>query len=328
MSELKPCPFCGSRAVVVDCGAEDGDPNAGGITVECVACRASVAVAFGENAHNAVCAAWNRRAEPPRGEALQWYADLATLRGYESLLAAVVGGAPLPKAAATDLLETIRRVRLAALTREPTPESQGGWPEKMTERAFVDEIIRRCNDNNEEDDNADPKRQHGTRDDGGIARPAGEGREGDGQAAPDFQRGRGTNDPGRQVEGGEGDEGGAGEVDEGGGDDVQGGAVLGPDPPPEPTGEPVAWRGYYMDHHGNEVWSGNALFSRADADEWAYRFRDLGPVMVPLYASPPVAQEGDADLASRLEDIADTIVNDVEMDAQGRLYACHDIIDD
>src|SRR3990172_2918236 len=119
MSELKPCPFCESRAVVVDCGAEDGDPNAGGITVECVACRASVAVAFGENAHNAVCAAWNRRAEPPRGEALQWYADLATLRGYESLLAAVVGGAPLPKAAATDLLETIRRVRLAALPREP-----------------------------------------------------------------------------------------------------------------------------------------------------------------------------------------------------------------
>jgi len=80
-----------------------------------------------------------------------------------------------------------------------------------------------------------------------------------------------------------------------------------------------------MDHHGNEVWSGNALVSRADADEWAYRFRDLGPVMVPLYASPPVAQEGDADLASRLEDIADTIVNDVEMDAQGRLYACHDL---
>ena len=35
---------------------------------------------------------------------------------------------------------------------EPTPESQGGWPEKMTEREFVDEIIRRCDDNNEEAD--------------------------------------------------------------------------------------------------------------------------------------------------------------------------------
>src|SRR3972149_631402 len=117
-----------------------------------------------------------------------------------------------------------RGARPPGLPGAPTPESQGGWPEKLTERAFVDEIIRRCNDNNEEDDNADPKRQHGTRDDGGIARPAGEGREGEGggKAAPDFQRGRGKGSPGRQVQGGEAVE--AGE------DHVPGRGVLSPEP--------------------------------------------------------------------------------------------------
>jgi len=117
--KLRECPFCGSRAVVVDCGAEDGNPNAGGVTVECVACRASAPVAFGENAHNAVHTAWNRRAEPVRGEDVS---SLGTLRHWiDSYERHHASGETV-----VDYLHA-RLDERAALTREP-PDG-GGEPD-------------------------------------------------------------------------------------------------------------------------------------------------------------------------------------------------------
>jgi hypothetical protein len=104
-------------------------------------------------------------------------------------------------------------------------------------------------------------------------------------------------------------------------------------PFPEPTQEPVAWlmqSRYHAEPHENpEEWqTEDFAYSTKERDSFLGSKRKNEDVRaVPLYASPPVAQERepDAGLASRLEDIADTIVNDVEMDAQDRNYACHDL---
>ena len=60
--DLKPCPFCGSGAVLIE--LED-EPNRGGWCVECPACKASSIVSFPvkDDARPLVVEAWNRRSD-------------------------------------------------------------------------------------------------------------------------------------------------------------------------------------------------------------------------------------------------------------------------
>lgn len=67
MSEkLKPCPFCGGEAEIIEI---EGGENAGGSCVSCTVCLASSNVSF-EFKENFV-SNWNRRAYPPLREALE-----------------------------------------------------------------------------------------------------------------------------------------------------------------------------------------------------------------------------------------------------------------
>lgn len=60
--ELKPCPFCGCGAILIE--LED-EPNCGGWCVECPSCKASSIVSFPvkDDARPLVVAAWNRRSD-------------------------------------------------------------------------------------------------------------------------------------------------------------------------------------------------------------------------------------------------------------------------
>lgn len=70
--ELKPCPFCGGDAEIIE--LDDGD-NAGGSCVACTQCRASGNVEFGRKEN--YVSNWNRRATPP--------SDLRLDRAVEAL---------------------------------------------------------------------------------------------------------------------------------------------------------------------------------------------------------------------------------------------------
>lgn len=55
MTELKPCPFCGSPAHVEE-------SMSGGIFwIECEECHARSQICFGKNPCDAIIEAWNRR---------------------------------------------------------------------------------------------------------------------------------------------------------------------------------------------------------------------------------------------------------------------------
>lgn len=58
--KLKPCPFCGSEAEIVEC---DEPTNAGGHVVQCPKCLACSRVQFGESICRLLTEAWNRRAD-------------------------------------------------------------------------------------------------------------------------------------------------------------------------------------------------------------------------------------------------------------------------
>ena len=66
--ELKPCPFCGSRAERIDFGPGDAE-NAGGSCIACTHCGASGPVEFGYKEN--FIANWNRRAARLRGDGKQ-----------------------------------------------------------------------------------------------------------------------------------------------------------------------------------------------------------------------------------------------------------------
>ncbi|MBN8955001.1 MAG: Lar family restriction alleviation protein [Rhizobiales bacterium] len=57
---LKPCPFCGGEAELLDFESVDGDPNAGGSCICCKRCGASSPVHF-DRKENLV-SSWNDRA--------------------------------------------------------------------------------------------------------------------------------------------------------------------------------------------------------------------------------------------------------------------------
>ncbi len=84
--DLKPCPFCGSGAVLVE--LED-EPNRGGWCVECPACKASSVVSFPvkDDARPLVVEAWNRRSDTAahRAGAIEALEKLILVRSREVL---------------------------------------------------------------------------------------------------------------------------------------------------------------------------------------------------------------------------------------------------
>lgn len=85
--ELKPCPFCGGVATIVNIDSlDEHDPNAGGSYVACQFCLAASRVIFGEK--DGLVEAWNSRADDARiraearAEALREAAERAVNAAY------------------------------------------------------------------------------------------------------------------------------------------------------------------------------------------------------------------------------------------------------
>lgn len=61
MNELKPCPFCGGEAYLVELTpTQYNDQHSTYYSVGCIDCG----IGFYENTEDEATAAWNRRAEP------------------------------------------------------------------------------------------------------------------------------------------------------------------------------------------------------------------------------------------------------------------------
>ncbi len=86
--DLKPCPFCGSGAVLIE--LED-EPNRGGWCVECPSCKASSIVSFPvkDDARPLVVEAWNRRSDTAarRDGAIEALEQVRCRNGYPNCYA-------------------------------------------------------------------------------------------------------------------------------------------------------------------------------------------------------------------------------------------------